>query len=305
MRFHLRAKVAMHLAAGTAANRVRGGLGRILKSGCPPDCRDSASCPIGRDCLYGRLFDPAPLTDGPSGLRNSPRPFVLRPRGLEERRVRPGELLALDVHLFDVSPTRPEQLTMALAAWALDGFGPEPGTAELARAEQLRLDGSLERVVFDGATLQASAPALSAGLEWDRGVPVGEVTVAFLSPTELKGEEPGQEIPSFRVLVSRAVERVATLARLYNGQVLAVDFQGLVARAEGVAIGEGVMRTVDRGRVSARTGQRHGLGGMVGSVRYQAGDLREFLPWLEAARWTGVGRQTVWGKGELGVEWKG
>ena len=27
------------------------------------------------------------------------------------------------------------------------------------------------------------------------------------------------------------------------------------------------------------------------------GDLAEFLPWLEAARWTGVGRLTVWGNG--------
>jgi hypothetical protein len=32
-----------------------------------------------------------------------------------------------------------------------------------------------------------------------------------------------------------------------------------------------------------------------------AGELGEFLPWLRAARWTGVGRQTVWGKGDLRV----
>jgi hypothetical protein len=30
--------------------------------------------------------------------------------------------------------------------------------------------------------------------------------------------------------------------------------------------------------------------------------MAEFLPYLEAARWTGVGRQTVWGKGEIAVE---
>ena len=31
-------------------------------------------------------------------------------------------------------------------------------------------------------------------------------------------------------------------------------------------------------------------------------DVAEFLPYLEIARWTGVGRQTVWGKGEIAYE---
>jgi hypothetical protein len=38
----------------------------------------------------------------------------------------------------------------------------------------------------------------------------------------------------------------------------------------------------------------------MGSADYE-GDLAEFLPFLEAARWTGVGRQTVWGNGEIHV----
>ena len=30
-------------------------------------------------------------------------------------------------------------------------------------------------------------------------------------------------------------------------------------------------------------------------------ELARFLPWLQAAQWTGVGRQTVWGKGHIVV----
>ena len=51
-------------------------------------------------------------------------------------------------------------------------------------------------------------------------------------------------------------------------------------------------------RLSSRTGQRHPLGGFVGEADYE-GNLAEFLPFLHAGEWTGVGRQTVWGKGEL------
>jgi len=51
-------------------------------------------------------------------------------------------------------------------------------------------------------------------------------------------------------------------------------------------------------RRSSRTGQTHSLGGFVGKAEYQ-GDLTEFVPYLRAAQWTGVGRQTAWGKGEF------
>ena len=53
-------------------------------------------------------------------------------------------------------------------------------------------------------------------------------------------------------------------------------------------------------RRSTRTGQSHSIGGFIGTVEYE-GDLAEFLPILKAAKWIGVGRQSVWGKGEIQV----
>jgi hypothetical protein len=53
-------------------------------------------------------------------------------------------------------------------------------------------------------------------------------------------------------------------------------------------------------RKSGRAGQVHPIGGFTGEAEY-AGPLAEFLPWLGAARWVGVGRQTVWGKGDVRV----
>jgi hypothetical protein len=60
------------------------------------------------------------------------------------------------------------------------------------------------------------------------------------------------------------------------------------------------VRRQESERLSTRTGQSHSIGGFVGTAEYQ-GDLTEFLPYLEAARWVGVGRQAVWGKGEIAV----
>ncbi len=58
------------------------------------------------------------------------------------------------------------------------------------------------------------------------------------------------------------------------------------------------LRHVEAQRRSSRTGQVHSLGGFTGFAEYE-GELAEFLPFLEAARWTGVGRHCVWGKGEI------
>lgn len=301
MRFHFRARVPLFIPGGAAANRVRGGLGRILKTACPPDCKAAETCPIGQQCLYGHLFEPPAAAGGPSGYKDAPRPFVLRPRALEERQAPAGSILTLDIHLFDLDPARPGQLTSALARWARDGLGPSFESAELARAEQIALDGSVDRVIFDGHEPFAAGPALLVPLAARPGAPIRELTVDFLSPTELKGEEFSARSPGFGPLFGRALERVSTLARLYNGEAPAVDFRGLITEARTVAVAECSMRRLHRERVSAHTGDRHSLGGLVGRVRYTGDELRPFLPWLAAAVWTGVGRQTVWGKGEIRI----
>jgi hypothetical protein len=40
----------------------------------------------------------------------------------------------------------------------------------------------------------------------------------------------------------------------------------------------------------------------VGEAEYE-GELAEFLPYWRLGKWVGVGRQTVWGKGEMEVGW--
>ncbi len=123
------------------------------------------------------------------------------------------------------------------------------------------------------------------------------VRVHFLTPTELKGSEQ----PEFGILLARIRDRVSTLRELYGDGPLAIDFKAFGERACGVAMTRCELAPVTAMRTSRATGQRHSLGGFTGDAEYE-GDLAEFLPYLEIARWTGVGRQTVWGKGEISYE---
>jgi hypothetical protein len=133
------------------------------------------------------------------------------------------------------------------------------------------------------------------------GKPVSKIRVHFLSPTELARTRGDSQHAAFGALARRVRDRISTLRALYGRGPLEIDFQAFGTAADAVRLTRCELTDVKDHRVSKATGQRHPLGGFTGFAEYQ-GDLAPFLPYLEAARYTGVGRQTVWGKGEISIE---
>ncbi len=272
LRFFCRAGREFHLNA----NLLRGGFGKSLRMYDP--------------LVYDRLFEPK-RPDGPSGLKDLPRPFVFR---VEERLVKSGEVFDFRVHLFGFS----EWIGVIQRAFAR--------IAEIERVE-------------GGQPMRLS-------MEPCRNV--RSVRITFLTPTELKAPDrtvrgrcpdrpcsinsvnsgnqgiaggPGDAPPTFAVLFGRARDRISTLRSAYQDGPLDIDFKSMGERAKLIRTTRWDIRRSRAERTSRRTGQTHSLGGFTGVVEYE-GDLGEFLPYLEIARWTGVGRQTVWGKGEIVCE---
>lgn len=225
-----------------AANLFRGALGMIL-----PEA----------------LFRPT-AADGPSGLHDRPRPFVLRCAHLDARHFPAGQPFEIGLHLFLPDPRPFEQALAGLGFAALESFHATPLVLPLAppvrEATRLRVD--------------------------------------FLTPTEFKPPVPRGQLPHFSLLAARLRDRVSALASFYGGAPLNLDFSAFAAAARSVATAGGQLRHIAAERTSRRTGETHPLGGFTGSVEYN-GALAPFLPWLEAGFYTGVGRQTVWGKGVI------
>lgn len=214
-------------------------------------------------------------SDGPSGLADPPRPFVFRVRPLEGKAVPPGQRFTVDINIF--SSTLAAPVSEALSAIAAQGLGPGRGKAALVASEQHTL------------TFQLDQPAAA----------IRQVQVLFLTPTEIKGHN-GQLLarPDFDILIARIRDRISTLRSLYGEGPLEMDFRGFAERAAAVRMTAADLQRVSLERTSTRTGQRHPLGGFHGAATYE-GELAEFAPYLHAAAFTGVGRQTVWGKGEV------
>ncbi len=132
-------------------------------------------------------------------------------------------------------------------------------------------------------------------------VSVDRLRVRFCTPTELKSSGSLVAVPEFGILFARIRDRLSALSTLYGSSTLDVDFQAWRDQADRVKLVDSRLEHHISERLSSRTGQRHSIGGFTGCAEY-SGDLGRFLPWLEAAYWTGVGRQTVWGKGEIQIE---
>ena len=304
MALRFRAEEPVAFAPGQAANRIRGGFGMTLKRlACLPDCEDAKTCAARTGCLYARLFEPsAEPGQAPSGFRDLPRPFVLRPWSLDGRRFAAGQTFSFCVHVFETrQPELVTEMVPVFAHWAATALGREWGAARLVSATLLDLSGAAIAPVFDGR--QMLAPPLPPPLQIPLlGAEAGvtRLRVHFATPVDLKGEGFSAEAPGFGTLFARLRDRLSSLSSHYGGGPLDLPFREMGERARLVECREASLRPGGGVRMSGRTGQRHYLTGLLGEVEYE-GSLDEFLPWLRAGEWTGVGRHTVWGLGQIRV----
>jgi hypothetical protein len=300
-RFQFRSAGTLYFPPYKSGNIVRGAFGSIFrKLVCIPSCRDVRLCDVRTTCPFARVFEPKAAHDeGPSGLADWPRPFVFRAAHLDGRTLQEGEPFHFDVHIFDVRDPALEYFVLAFAQLAREGLGPGRARAELAAVDQLNLEGATMTRVFDGEQCQVRelAPRVSVDIDETFEL-VNRVHVRFVTPTELKDGHQVADRPEFRILFGRLRDRISTLRMLYGAGALEIDFPAIGERAAAVGIVRCDLRRMAVDRLSSRTGQRHSLGGFVGEAEYE-GNMGEFMPYLRLGKWVGVGRQTVWGKGEI------
>ena len=290
LRLEFAARDTIRFPAGKPGNVLRGAFGHIFRNiVCDPACPGARTCEKRDSCPYARIFEPSASAPGPSGLADWPRPFVFRAGHLDGKTVRAGDNFHFDLNIFEMREPAIQHFTRAFAVLGDEGLGPGRGRANLSAVHQIAPDGSL------------TEPGLP--LELNLNPPATEVQhlrVEFLTATELKAGKYLSERPEFRVLFSRARDRVSALCSLYQHGQPDLDFRGMGQRAAAVAMTRCEVNWRDAKRHSSRTGQVHPLGGFAGEAEY-TGRIGEFVPILHAAQWTGVGRHTVWGKGVIRI----
>ncbi len=269
-RFHFRARKGLSFPRGTPGNVIRGVFGAALFRSAPETFR--------------RLFDAgAARPSTASGLADPPRPFILRALELDGRTVSAGDSFSFDAHVFAIQEDFVPKFQLAFRELSIG-----QGRAELERIEQLDLYDKPQT----GPPCTVSVDGCEAALD---------AKLRFVTPTELKSGGMLLREPEFGGLFKRLRDRISALNELYGPGPLDIDFRNLGSHAEAVRLVRSNLHWEFPERRSARTGQVHPIGGFTGEAEYTSPFIGEFMPWLRAARWVGVGRQTVWGKGDVRV----
>lgn len=207
----------------------------------------------------------------PSGLATPPGPYVFRASHLDSATIYESTTFQFRIHLFYLAA----DTTITDAFARLDRLGADRRQVELISVE--RRDVTLELLGH---------------------VPTSRLTVTFLTPTELKGGT----VPTFPLLAARIRDRLSTLRSLYGEGPLRIDFREQRNLAEQTRLVKDETHPVEVLRRSSRTGQRHSLGGFIGKAEY-AGDVGDFVLQFTAASYIGVGRHTLFGNGEISIEY--
>ncbi|MCC6392686.1 MAG: CRISPR system precrRNA processing endoribonuclease RAMP protein Cas6 [Bryobacterales bacterium] len=301
-RFRFRAIDALYFPPGKAGNILRGAFGTIFrKIACAPSCGSVPSCEIRHQCSYAKVFEPQALPSSPSGYSDIPRPFVLRAAHLGSRRLDPGEEFTFGLHLFNTRDSLLPYFVLTFIRIVEEGIGPGRGRAQLLSVEQLSSDDTFPHLLFENGTFLVHQPGPPLILDLTpHTANVRKLHVRFLTPTELKSNRESVSRPEFPVLFARLRDRISNLRAFYGDGPLPIDFRGIAERAANIRLIRCDIRHEHVLRRSCRSAEVHPIGGFVGDAGYE-GDLDEFLPYLLVGRYTGVGKHTVWGNGELEV----
>src|ERR1700689_1887768 len=152
LRFEFIARESLFFPPGKAANILRGALGTIFRRiACVPHCRETKTCEIRESCPHARIFEPVWQGEGPSGLADSPRPFVFRARHLDGLTIQPGQPFHFDLNVFALDPTVLAYFVLTFAALAREGLGPRRGKADLQRVRRIAMGSFPEQILFEGA----------------------------------------------------------------------------------------------------------------------------------------------------------
>jgi hypothetical protein len=197
---------------GAAGNAFRGAFGHIFRRiACVPDCAGPGSCQIRHQCAYADLFEPACL-DGPSGLADSPRPFVIRAASLDGKSYQPGETLAIDVHIFRLYGPAIAYFVLAFHQLALEGIGVGRGRIRLVRVSALDQERREAGEVYRNGQFIATSNTQPECLKLDHpgtGIQPEYLTLRFVTPTELKSDGVILREAPFGIVLARARDRIA------------------------------------------------------------------------------------------------
>jgi len=279
----------------------RGVFGRALKGvTCALRHQECPACLLRKQCIYTRVFEyPADLLL--RGAPTPPHPFVIEPPLTTRTHFFRGETFEFTLLLFGFANQCLPYFVYAFEQMGRIGIGRRL-EGRRARFRLLSVSTSEGEIIYSSQdrSLESARPV---SLTWESPgafAPVEKLTMELLTPLRLKFQNRLQAELPFHVLLRAALRRLSTLCHYFGQGEPSLDYKGLIARAQEVAVAESSLSWTDWQRYSHRQDRAMLLGGLTGRVTY-AGALTEFVPFLRFVEKVHVGKATTFGLGKVKI----
>jgi hypothetical protein len=290
---------------------LRGGLGHALRRiACALRRQDCTGCLLRESCAYAFLFEVTQnpkqdiATENRSVAAQRPHPYILIPPDDETRTYQAGDLFSFSLILLGPAIHYLPHLVFAVQEMGKTGLG--KGNKNGDGCFQLESVHQADSLIFDGHTLNSSLTPIEIALHPIPVIKTSKITLTCQTPLRLKRDNQLQNGLPFHLLIRAALRRISSLESTYGGHgEPVIDYKGLVARAAAVTITNSSCRWTDIERYSNRQHTAMLMGGIKGTITYQAEDLSEFIPLLRYCETLHLGKQTSFGLGRIRIEAKG
>ncbi len=281
----------------------RGLFGHALrKIVCVLKTADCTACMLNGKCLYAQVFEtPTGRPDGEKQrLAAPPHPYVIEPPLDGQTAYAIGDSFDFTLLLFGrFNESLPyfifafEQMGQMGVGKRINGGRPRFVLEKVTAGETDIYSGAVRKMQGNYQTGNMVFPAPPAH-------PVQRLEIDILTPLRLKYLNELESVLPFHVLIRAALRRISSLFAAYGDGEPALDYRGLVRRAQEIAIEESHLHWFDWRRWSNRQDQEMLMGGLMGSITY-TGDLTEFMPLLHLCETLHLGKQTAFGLGKIKI----
>lgn len=283
----------------------RGMFGHIFKNlACTCPNLDGTHFEHLPNCIYGNIFESTNNNGKRVYLHQEtiPRPFLFEVTSEQQKYYFPGDRISFCFTLFGDSIKYLPYFVNVLDQMGKEGFGNRKQKAFLREIYTVNTEGDFDKRIFlISENIIKSDFSIFDFKEIITDKKTNKAIIYFKSPTRLKNNGHYTDLPEFHVVFRSAVRRITSLLYYYhNHQQLDIDFKELFKKAEEVKLVESDVTWYDWERYSNRQKERMKLGGIVGKATYE-GDLEPFIPWLQLAEWTHIGKNTTFGLGKIKV----
>ncbi|MBI5605219.1 MAG: CRISPR system precrRNA processing endoribonuclease RAMP protein Cas6 [Deltaproteobacteria bacterium] len=281
----------------------RGVFGVALKKVvCALKRQECESCLLREQCVYTTVFE-IPSGENSKGTPSPPHPFIIEPSLDSQTHFQAGEGFDFNLILLGRVNDYLPYFVYAIEQMGQIGIGRRiNGKRSSFQLQRITAGG---QVVYDSENkrLKAVQPdhlTVEKFIDPNLVRSNEELSLNLLTPLRLKFDNRLQADLPFHVLIRAALRRIALLCNHFGDGEPALDYKGLVARAEKVEVGNSSLGWFDWKRYSNRQEQSMLMGGMVGEIAYQ-GDLNEFIPLIRYGEKVHLGKATTFGLGQISI----